>query len=140
MSALPDEIPLTVAVVAVVAVIEAVPAADVDHVAALVVEDSVTVLPTHSSVNPLIAVGSAFTVIAFVTKQPEDRMYLIVVPPPARPVAVPDVALIEPTVGDVLLHVPPVGVLMYVSSAPTHIAVAPEIVVGASLTVTVRVE
>lgn len=136
---MPDDIPATVAVVAVVAVIDAVPDADVDHVAPLVVDDNTTLLPTHNSVVPVIATGSALTVIALVTKQPEDSVYLMVVPPPATPVAIPVPELIEPTAGAELLHEPPVGVLMYVSLDPAHTVFAPVITDGASLTETALV-
>lgn len=60
--------------------------------------------------------------------------------PPALPVRTPEVLLIDPEVGLLLLHVPPATVLAMVILLPEHTNFGPEMVSGVGLTVIVLVE
>ena len=55
-----------------------------------------------------------------VAKQPVGNVYLIVVVPANLPVATPEIEVIDPMVGNVLLHVPPPVASVIVKVAPTH--------------------
>jgi hypothetical protein len=55
------------------------------------------------------------------------------------PVAIPDEEPIVATAALLLVHVPPVGVLLRAPVLPTHTSSIPEIVAGVAVTVTSRV-
>ena len=97
---------------------------------------SVIVCPTHTDEGPLIAEGSAFTVIIFEVAQPVDSVYTTVTVPVLMPVKTPPV-LIVPVVAGVALHTPPASDKAIV--LPRHTAPAPVIDAGIAFTVTTAV-
>ena len=56
---------------------------------------------------PVIAIGSGFTVIAFIVVQPDDKVYVMLAVPLATPVANPLDSPIVQTDVALLLQVPP---------------------------------
>jgi hypothetical protein len=131
---------VTIAVPAVTPVIT--PADDVDAFALLLVHVppatvllSVTVLPVHTDDGPLIAAGAVFTVTVAVATQPVPSVYVMVTVPAVTPVTTPEV-LIDAFVL-LLLHVPPVVVLVSVVVLPSQTVSVPVIVPGSALMVTV---
>jgi hypothetical protein len=109
------------------------------HVPPLVKSASVTVLPTHSEVPPVIPAGAAFTVIALYIRQPVPSEYVIVTVPAAIPLTIP---LSEPMVATailLLLHAPPPTPSLSIVVPPTHTFDDPLIAGGAVLTFTVVV-
>ena len=97
---------------------------------------SVIVCPTHTDEGPLIAEGSAFTVIIFEVAQPVGSVYTTVTVPLLILVSTP-APLIVPVVAGVALHVPPTSVSVVV--LPWHTAPAPVIAAGIAFTVTTAV-
>ena len=61
---------------------------------------------------------------------------MIVVVPASRPVTTPELLPTVAVVALLLLHVPPVGVLLSVLLLPTHTVGVPPITAGRALTVT----
>lgn len=98
-----------------------------------------TQLLMHTDDGPVIAAGRASTVTIAVVKQPVPNEYEIVVLPADTPCTVPVVASILPTVGVLLLHVPPVVLLLSVVVAPWHTVNTPVIAAGTGFTVTTDV-
>ena len=96
---------------------------------------SVIVCPTHTDEGPLIAEGSAFTVIIFEVAQPVGSVYTTVTVPVLMPVTMP-VALSTVAPMLVLLHVPPVLASVSVVVRPAHTVGVPPIVGGVGLMVT----
>jgi len=116
------------------------------HVPPVAVSARVIVDPTQTLDDPVIAgtVGNGLTVTAAVTivvqPKPLVTLYVIVDVPVAAPVTVP----VEPTVATtvlLLLHVPPVVVLLSDVVAPWHTLIVPVIAatVGNGLAVTFAV-
>jgi hypothetical protein len=93
------------------------------------------VAPTHNVVDPLIADGAAFTVIAFVAAQPVPVEYVIVATPALTPPTIP-VAPTDATAVLLLLHVPPAEGFVNAVVAPVHTLLLPLITPGAAFTVT----
>jgi len=98
---------------------------------------SVIVWPTHTDDGPLIAVGSAFTVIGFMAAQPVGSAKVIVPTPILIPVTTP---LLLPIliVALPVVQTPPVPSVSVVV-APMHTLPAPLIAGGIAFTVTVVV-
>jgi hypothetical protein len=88
---------------------------------------------------PFIAGGFELTVIMRVIRQPLPTVYVILEVPPAIPVTAPVEEEIFATEGLLLLHVPPLVVLVNVAVAPTQMLAAPIIESGRELTVTIAV-
>ena len=109
------------------------------HVPPMVVSVSVVVVPWHMIKVPVIGVGSALTVMIFVTKQVEEKAYVIVVVPIPTPPTIPVTAPTVPTVGVLLVQVPPGTELVKVIVEPKHTVEGPEIVAGVGVTVTMAV-
>ena len=89
MVVVPAVIPYTVPVASIVAfavlLLLQVPPV-VPPVPPLAVSLSAVVLPAHTDIAPVIVSGSAFTVIALVTRQPLARLYVMVPVPVVKPV------------------------------------------------------
>jgi len=100
---------------------------------------NVIVEPTHTPRLPeelLMVPGSAFTVTITVAVQPVTGIvFVTVVVPVAIPLKKPVVALIVPTPGLLLLHVPPVT-LTSVVLPPTQMPVGPVMGPAPGFTVT----
>jgi hypothetical protein len=106
------------------------------HTPPVVVLLSVSGLPAHALIVPVIADGVAFTVTTAVVAQP--AIYVMVVVPDVTPVTRP----VESTVALpllLLLHVPPVVALLKDVVAPIHTLIVPDIADGAVLIVTTLV-
>jgi hypothetical protein len=101
---------------------------------------SVVVLPTHTFVLPVIAVGVGFIVTSRTEVHPVlVTLYVIPAVPAALPVTSPVVRFTLALTGSLLLQVPP-PVLMFRSDVvPSHIAAAPVIEAGGVEVVCVRV-
>jgi hypothetical protein len=103
---------------------------------------SANVPPTHTLVAgvpvvPVITVGSGFTVMVVVTKQPPGNVYVMTVVPDETPVTTP---LAEPIVaidGEPEVHTPPPGELLRLIDDPTQTVEGPVITVGVGFTVMV---
>ena len=74
------------------------------------VEPKLIVLPTHTDVGPVMAVGNGFTVNGVVTEHVVGKVYVIVTVPPRLPVTVPVVDTTDAVAGALLVQVPPDGV------------------------------
>ena len=98
------------------------------------VSPNVVVKPIQTLVTPVIAAGSGLTVIGLVTKQPPGNVYVMVAVPAVTPVTSP----VEMTVAfpELLVQVPPAGVLPSEVIEPTHTLAIPVIAVGTGFTVT----
>jgi hypothetical protein len=95
---------------------------------------SVVVSPRHTDIGPVIKVGSGFTVTVAVTLQPVPNEYVISAVPADTPQVTPPVPAVA-TAGLLLLHAPPVVVLLSVVQALSHITMVPVIAAGTPLTV-----
>jgi hypothetical protein len=102
---------------------------------------SVTVDAAQTAEVPVIvpATGDALTVITAFALQPEAVVYVIVVVPVARPLTIPEDVPMVATVGVLLVHVPPEGVLLRVVAVPVQILIVPVGTDGSGLTLTVNV-
>ena len=103
--------------------------------------DKVTVLPSHTALVPVMipADGLAFTVIDWLTaslQSPVVTVYVIVVVPADKPLTTP-VLLMVATAGLLLIHTPPVVVLLNASVLPSQTAAPPLIVPADGLVFTV---
>lgn len=105
------------------------------------VEDNVVLLPTQTVVLPEIvpALGSGFTVMVVVVKQPVGKVYVTVTVPADTPVNTPVVEAIDAVDVDEELQVPPPAELVSVIVEPTQTDVGPPILPGNGLTVTIAV-
>jgi len=110
-----------------------------DQVAPEVVLASVVLDPAHTTNEPVMAAGRALTVAVVVALQPVASLYVIVTAPAALPVITPVNVSTEATVGALLVHVPPVGVVLKVTIEPAQTVAVP-IEAGVGLTVTVDLE
>lgn len=92
------------------------------HVPQLDATDNVDVRPMHAGPTPVIAGGAltVITVVAIAVPQLFVTAYVAVAVPAAIPVTTPDVAPIVATEGLLLLHAPPLAVLLIVVAAPMH--------------------
>ena len=109
------------------------------HVPPLTASLSVVVPVGHTVNVPVMvpALGNGFTVTVLVTVQPPVSAYEIVAVPADTPVTIPVVPTVARS-GLLELHVPPVGVLLYVTVLPMHITLSVLVIAdGAWLTVTV---
>ena len=122
-----NPVPLTVATVAGMQL----------HTPPVVTSLKVIVVPAHSLPAPVIALGTGLTVTGFVTVHPEPSEYVIVVVPVLTPVTIPFSEPMVAVVVTLLLHKPPLTTSLNVSADPAHTLPAPDIAVGAVLTVTV---
>ncbi len=96
--------------------------------------------PTHTVLLPVIDAGTTLTVICFTDAHPVAvRAYVIVEVPADPPETIPVEEPILAIDGNELLHVPPLVVFEYVTFAPTHKALGPEIDAGVTFTVTTDV-
>lgn len=103
------------------------------------VVDNVIVLPTHTSVGPVIEAGSGLTVTIVVEVQPVPIDVVIVAVPADCPVTIP---VNEPTVATVtslLLQLPPELVEVSVVVCPTHTVAVPVMAPGPEFIVTIVV-
>lgn len=127
-AAIPDIIPDVGAAVAM-------PVFPLLHVPPVVTLVSVVVLPIHSVLVPVIATGSALTVMLLAARQPVLNVYVIDAVPGVRPVTIP--VLLPAVATDVfpLVQVPP-PVFDSVIVDPGHTVVTPVIADGKALTVT----
>jgi hypothetical protein len=95
----------------------------------------VVAAPMHTLPLPVIADGSALTVIVFVTMQPAPIAYVIIAVPALTPLTIP---LLDPTVAVAVLlqvHIPPVGKQLCVVAEPTHTLLLPVMAEGTGFTV-----
>jgi hypothetical protein len=92
---------------------------------------SVTVVPWHMLVEPVMAAGVAVTVTTLSVRQLLGILYVIVNVPVFRPVNTPVVTSIGATVLLLELHVPPSESLVSVMVVPLHMVEAP--VIGAGI-------
>jgi len=90
-------------------------------------------LPEQRLFEPDIGVGSGFTLIAIVAKQPAGRVYVIVATPALKPVTNPP--LIEATEISELDHEPPLEVSVNERVLLAQTILAPVIEAGVGLTV-----
>ena len=100
---------------------------------------SVTELPVHTLLGPVIAAGSGFTVTAAVVLQPVGSVYITVVVPVNTPANIP---VVEPIVAMAVLpesHVPPPVVVVSVVEPAGHTCMVPVMDVGSGFTVNVAV-
>ena len=102
-----------------------------------VVDASAALLPTHNVVAPVIAAGAATTVTSGWDRHP-PTVYLIPVLPLINVLNTPVVLLMVPTLGLVLIHVPPDGVPVAVCVIPAHTGLV-TLTVGVGFTVILRV-
>lgn len=116
------------------------------HAPPVIVGVSVVVAPWQTDVAPdnVPATGSGLTVMSAVsTAVPHElvTVYDMIAAPPATPATTPDV-LTEAMVAALLLHVPPLEVVLKAVVAPWHTAVAPLTTpaLGIGFTVIERVE
>lgn len=93
----------------------------------------------HTAKLPVIGPGAAFTVTTFVTGDPHQIPYDIVVVPAETPVTTPVVASIVAIEGSALVHVPVLVVFVSVVVAPSHTVAVPPIAATVPTTVTVLV-
>ena len=100
---------------------------------------NVVVAPMHPKPAPDIVPGMPFTVIVTVAAVPHPVLYDIVLVPALIPVNKPVEGLIVAIDVALLLHVPPVSVLLSVVDAPAHTLVVPVIPAGPPLMVTASV-
>jgi hypothetical protein len=99
----------------------------------------VVVSPTQTFNVPVIVAGKGNTVTVVLALQPVGNVYVIAVVPAAMPYTSPVVASTVATAVFELLQVP-VPISPRVVTAPAHTKVAPKIVPGNGLTVTIEVE
>jgi len=81
-----------------------------------------------------MADGSAFTVIAMLREHPVDSVYTTVHVPAALAVSEPPEVIVA-TPGHAADHVPPVGVLLYVTVLPAQTFAGPVMLPGKAFTV-----
>ena len=108
----------------------------------IVVLVSVDVDPIQIPVVPEIAAAGAFTVttvVALVVPQAFATLYVMVAVPWAIPVTTPVVLPTVATDGVLLVHVPPIVVLVTVVVEPIHIGATPKIGAAGGTTVTISV-
>ena len=128
-AAMPDTSPVSAPIVAAAVLV-------LVHVPPPNVLLKVVVLPMHTDLFPVIAVGTAYTVSVIVAIQPAPVVYWIEAVPAATPVARPVVSPMDATAVFVLFQVPPEVASFNVVVFPAHTDTVP--VIGASgLTVTV---
>jgi hypothetical protein len=92
--------------------------------------------PAHKIAEPLIADGAVLTVIVFVTIQLVPVEYVIVALPALTPLTMPLTTSTVATDVLLLLHVPPVDVLVSAIVEPAQTVLLPPIAAGAAFTVT----
>ena len=94
--------------------------------------ESVMLEPAHTCNDGAVgAVGSGNTVCVRVMKQPEGSVYVtLTVSGPLRPQNTPLVLPMDPIAELLLVHMPPVGVLLSVVHEPTHTADDPPMAAG----------
>jgi hypothetical protein len=97
---------------------------------------NVVVAPMHPDPAPDMVPGVAFTVIVIVAAVPHPVLYDIVLVPAAMPDNKPVEGLMVAVDGALLLHAPPVSVLLSVVVAPAHKLVVPVIPAGPPFMVT----
>jgi hypothetical protein len=97
---------------------------------------NVTRLPVQNVEGPPIGAGTTFTVTVPVLKQPEDRVYVIVVVPVDIPDKIPVVVVTSAIAMLAELQVPEAEKLVNVPVEPSHTLVAPPITDGEGLVVT----
>lgn len=112
---------------------------ELDQVPPEVDEESVVVVPTHTTAVPDIAAGSELTVSVVMRLQPVAMVYVIVEVPEDTALAMPDDEPIVATDVVPLVHVPPAGVLVSDVALPSQTVKEPVIEVGNGLTVIVVV-
>jgi hypothetical protein len=95
----------------------------------------VAVLPMQITSAPVGAAGGVFTVIVFSRWQPLLPTYSAVAVPAVSPTTEPVVPFIVNMLISLLLHVPPVVVLVSVQLAPSHTTELPDMVAGSVFTV-----
>lgn len=107
------------------------------HVPPPVVLVNVAAIPEQILVAPLIVAGLAFIVTSCIAKQPvADSLYVIVAVPADTPVTIPLVVGIVAIAVLLLLHVPPVVVLVRVVAAASQRLADPEMAAGVAATFT----
>jgi hypothetical protein len=99
---------------------------------------SVVDWPTHIVIVPLITAGSAFTVTSAVRRQVVGSVYVIVVVPLDTPITRPAELTVAMPVA-LLLHVPPIGLLIRFVVLPSHTSCVPVITAGSAFTFIVAV-
>jgi hypothetical protein len=104
------------------------------HVPAAFALASVAVKPSHTDIEPVIA-AKGLTVIFVVAVQPVGRVYVIVAVPATIPVTTPVAETTVATEVLLLLHVPPVDVLVNAIVKPSHTVDEPDMAAGSGLTV-----
>ena len=97
------------------------------------------VAPIHPNPAPDIVPGTPFTVTTIVAALPHPVLYDIVLVPALMPDSKPVEGLMVATDVALLLHVPPVSVLLSVADAPTHKLVVPVIPDGPPFIITANV-
>lgn len=132
----PAATPVTIPVEVVIVALAVLPEL---HVPPEGVLESVVAAPTHTVAVPAIAVGSAFTVTMRVSTHPVPVVYVIVAVPALMPATAPSVAPTVAVVASLLLHVPPVVVLLKVVTEPSQTLAVPVMPAGIAITVTVAV-
>ena len=102
--------------------------------------DKVIVVPEQTTLGPVIADGSGFTVMTVVAMQPVARVYVdtqVLGIPTIAPVAIPEDEPMVAIAVLLLLHVPPVGASLNVIVDPEQTLLGPEIFPGNGFTVIV---
>jgi hypothetical protein len=94
--------------------------------------------PTHIVIVPLIDVGRTFTVTCAVRRHVVGRVYVIVALPFEIPITIPEELTVAMPVA-LLLHVPPIGLLITLVELPSHTSCVPVITAGSAFTFTVAV-
>lgn len=95
--------------------------------------------PLHTVSVPVMAAGSAFTVIVCTLKQPVPTVYVTTAVPAAIPVTTPVVALMLALDGLLMLQLPPAIGWLITVVLPTHTCGVPLTTAGRVMTVTVSV-
>jgi hypothetical protein len=96
---------------------------------------NVVIEPTQTVVVPVIVAGNGSTVTVAVALQPVESVYVIVAAPADTPVTTPVVKPTLAVLGLLLLHVPPVEVLLREIVEPAHTFVGPVMPDGSAFTV-----
>ncbi len=112
---------------------------ELDHTPPLVVFVSVVLSPSQINKVPPIAAGMEFTVTVTDLTQPVESVYEISVVPAVKPATIPLVPIVATDVL-LLLHVPPVDVVLSVVALPSQTDNVPVIEAGNGLTVNSCVE
>lgn len=133
---MPALTPVSTPVAAVIVATDPLELIQVPPVAVFV---NVVVAPMHPDPAPEIVPGVPFTVVVTVAAVPHPVLYDIMLVPAVMPDNKPVEGLMVAVVGALLLHVPPVSVLLRVVVPPAHKLVVPVIPAGPPFIVTANV-